>query len=136
MQEIISQKRTPPTQHCVLIYVFEIPMIIVIKNDFSSLKRNFSDLVKVLYLKTELELKIFEVIKEENKNKYNYPIINLSAFKLNNENIKKSLNQINDSIMKFGTLLGSESNCSVLNLFGIDSHYKLNIELDFPKYKI
>lgn len=64
-------------------------------NDFvKNFRSNLADLVKQLELKLELEYKMFEIIKEENKHKYNYPIINLSSLRLNNENLKKSLKEI------------------------------------------
>lgn len=57
-------------------------------------KNNLSELFKQFELKLELEYKMFEIIKEENKHKYNYPVINLSSLRMNNENIKKSLKEI------------------------------------------
>ncbi len=67
----------------------------LIFNDFSkNFKINLQELIKQFELKLELEYKMFEIIKEENKHKYNYPIINLSSLRLNNDNIKKSLKEI------------------------------------------
>jgi len=66
-------------------------------NDFSkNFKNNLTELIKQLELKLELEYKMFEIIKEENKHKYNYPIINLSSLRLNNENLKKNLKEISE----------------------------------------
>jgi hypothetical protein len=65
-----------------------------INTDLGLLKENYSEFSKLLELKLEIEYKMFELIKEENKNKYNYPNINLLALRANNESIKKILKDI------------------------------------------
>jgi hypothetical protein len=76
--------------------------------DIPKLKNTFGELTNNLILKSEVEYKIFEVMKEENKNKYNYPNINLSALKVNNDNIKKALNQTVESMTKFNNIINNE----------------------------
>lgn len=58
-------------------------------------KKNLTKLISDFEMKLEFEYKMFEMIKEENRLKYNYPIINLSSLRLNNDNLKNSLNDIN-----------------------------------------
>ena len=57
-------------------------------------KIELSELILNFELKLELEYKMFEIIKEENRLKYNYPIINLSSLRLNNDNLKNSLKEL------------------------------------------
>jgi hypothetical protein len=57
-------------------------------------KIELSELITNFELKLELEYKMFEIIKEENRLKYNYPIINLSSLRLNNDNLKNSLKEL------------------------------------------
>jgi hypothetical protein len=60
------------------------------------LKETYAEFTKLLEFKLEIEYKLFELIKEENKNKYNNPNINLLALRANNESIKKLLKDINN----------------------------------------
>jgi len=66
-----------------------------IHNSFS---QTFADFIKLFLIKIEVDYKIFERIKEENKHKLNYPIINLSALKTNNDNFRKLLLELNHDI--------------------------------------
>lgn len=57
-------------------------------------KIELAELISNFELKLELEYKMFEIIKEENRLKYNYPIINLSSLRLNNDNLRNSLKEL------------------------------------------
>jgi hypothetical protein len=93
----------------------------ILKSDLLNIKKNFAEFNKHFILKSEIEYKIFEVIKEESKNKYNYPIINLSAFKMNNENIKKNLNNLSEFLNKLFSILGTNNTSSNNNLENISN---------------
>lgn len=108
----------------------------LLKCDLLSLKKSFTEFSKHFILKTEIEYKIFEVIKEESKNKYNYPIINLSAFKMNNENLKKVLNNLSEILNKLFSILNSNINTNtdsvqILNLLSTNS-WELSSRLYIP----
>jgi hypothetical protein len=62
--------------------------------DFVDLQASYSEFAKLLEFKLEVEFKMFELIKEENKSKYNYPNINLISFRTNTESIKKIFKEI------------------------------------------
>jgi hypothetical protein len=97
-----------------------------IKDDFLLLKNYFLVFVKNIILKSDIEYKFFEVIKEENKNKYNYPIINLTAFKLNNDNLKSSLQDLSETVCKMTSFYFEEAD----SINSISSMYFCSWDID------
>lgn len=83
----------------------------ILNSESIKLSAKFAEFSKHFEMKLDIEFKVFELIKEETKNKYNYPLINLISLRQNTELTKKFLKEIN---RQFEEMLGLNEKIAVL----------------------